>query len=238
MTSALSPRREKTGCGVAAIFRVPTIPGPQASKRLAQKPARAAVYLSRAIEPKGGREPSARKPAWRRFNPFATLWNDRHLPERTATIDVNLPLQIAALDASIGREARLQRSPRKGPGSGRKPSFNCEPEIGFSTRSGSASGDALNQLAQSGVNYPAFFSSWPPPTPSDFTRAICSKRRSVSSTPNDHELDRCIAAEIPAVASCAPHTVDVEKAACSARKMHAGKGLAGVRRHRQARVLR
>jgi hypothetical protein len=67
--------------------------GPSGVKK-AQKPARAAVYLSRAIEPKGGREPSARKPAWRRFNPFATLWNDRHLPERTATIDVKRTLSI------------------------------------------------------------------------------------------------------------------------------------------------
>jgi len=30
-------------------------------------------------------------------------------------VDVNLPLQIATLDASIGRRADLQGSPREGP---------------------------------------------------------------------------------------------------------------------------
>ena len=85
---------------------------------------------------------------------------------------------------------------------------------------------------------PVVFSSWPPPMPSDFRRAICSKRRSVSSAPNDLELDRCVAAEIPSIASRAAPTVDEEKAARSGRKMHAGKGLAVLRRHRSARLLR
>jgi hypothetical protein len=52
-----------------------------------------------------------------------------------ARIDANLPLQIAALDASIGRKARLHASPREGPESGRKPALQCEPEIGFNTLS-------------------------------------------------------------------------------------------------------
>ena len=30
-------------------------------------------------------------------------------------VDVNLPLQIATLDASIGRKARLERPPQEGP---------------------------------------------------------------------------------------------------------------------------
>ena len=33
----------------------------------------------------------------------------------TSQIDVNLPLQIAALDASIGRIAPLREPPREGP---------------------------------------------------------------------------------------------------------------------------
>ena len=65
---------------------------------------------------------------------------------------------------------------------------------------------------------PVVFSSWPPPMPSDFRRAICSKRRSVSSAPNDLELDRCIAAEIPSIASRAAPTVDEEKAAALAER--------------------
>ena len=51
--------------------------------------------------------------------------------QRTAGVDVNLPFQIAALDASIGRIARLRGSPREGPESGRKPSFRCVCEIAF-----------------------------------------------------------------------------------------------------------
>ena len=34
------------------------------------------------------------------------------------------------MNASIGRRARLQGSPREGPESVRKPSLHCEPEIG------------------------------------------------------------------------------------------------------------
>jgi hypothetical protein len=39
---------------------------------------------------------------------------------------VNLPLQIATLDASIGREARLRASPREGPECAPKPPFDYE----------------------------------------------------------------------------------------------------------------
>jgi hypothetical protein len=45
--------------------------------------------------------------------------------QRPAGVDVKLPLQIAALDASIGRKARLQESARKGPESAPKPPFHC-----------------------------------------------------------------------------------------------------------------
>jgi len=40
------------------------------------------------------------------------------------------PLHVR-VDASVGREARVQRSPREGPESGRKPAFQREPEMGF-----------------------------------------------------------------------------------------------------------
>ena len=49
----------------------------------------------------------------------------------TAAICANLPLQIAALDASIGRKAPLQESPRQRPESAPKPPFDCEREIAF-----------------------------------------------------------------------------------------------------------
>lgn len=49
-----------------------------------------------------------------------------------------------------GRIARLPGSPREGPESAQKPSFHCEREIDFTARSGSASGDALNQRALGG----------------------------------------------------------------------------------------
>src|SRR5271165_701118 len=39
---------------------------------------------------------------------------------RTAGADVLLPFKIASMDASIGRKARRQGSPREGPESGRK----------------------------------------------------------------------------------------------------------------------
>jgi hypothetical protein len=44
--------------------------------------------------------------------------------EGTSRIDVKHPLRIAALDASIGRKARLHGSPREGPESGGKPAFH------------------------------------------------------------------------------------------------------------------
>jgi hypothetical protein len=43
--------------------------------------------------------------------------------QATSCFDVNLPFQIAALDA-LGGKARLQGLPRKGPQSGRNPSFH------------------------------------------------------------------------------------------------------------------
>jgi hypothetical protein len=46
-------------------------------------------------------------------------------------VDVKLPLQIAALDASVGREARLRGSPRQGSECAPKPPFLREREIGF-----------------------------------------------------------------------------------------------------------
>jgi hypothetical protein len=48
--------------------------------------------------------------------------------------DVKHPLRIAALDASIGRRARLEESPREGPECAPKPAFHCEREIGFTGR--------------------------------------------------------------------------------------------------------
>src|SRR5580700_4845933 len=56
---------------------------------------------------------------------------ERELTQWTAGIDVNLPLQIATLDASIGRRPGLQGSPREGPESAPKPPFHCEREVGF-----------------------------------------------------------------------------------------------------------
>ena len=47
-------------------------------------------------------------------------------------VDVKHPLRIAALDASVGRRARLPGSRREGPESAPKASFRCEREIGFS----------------------------------------------------------------------------------------------------------
>jgi hypothetical protein len=44
--------------------------------------------------------------------------------DRMARIDANLPLQIAALDASIGRLGTLQGLPREGPESAPKPAFH------------------------------------------------------------------------------------------------------------------
>ena len=41
-------------------------------------------------------------------------------------IDVKHPLRIVALDASIGRIASLQGSPKKGPESAPKPLFRCD----------------------------------------------------------------------------------------------------------------
>ena len=55
--------------------------------------------------------------------------------KETAGVDVNLPLQIATLDASIGRKVRLQGSPREGPEVRAKAAVHCEREIGFSARS-------------------------------------------------------------------------------------------------------
>jgi hypothetical protein len=46
--------------------------------------------------------------------------------EATAGVDVNLPLLIAALDASIGRNARLQASPGESPLPRKSLSFQCE----------------------------------------------------------------------------------------------------------------
>src|ERR1700722_20397577 len=57
---------------IAAIFRVPTIPGPQASKRLAQKPARAAVYLSERLSRWEAATAQLLNIAFGRFDPFAT----------------------------------------------------------------------------------------------------------------------------------------------------------------------
>ena len=51
--------------------------------------------------------------------------------EATSRADVKHPLRIAALDASIGRKARLQRPPRERPQSAPKPTFYCDREIGF-----------------------------------------------------------------------------------------------------------
>jgi hypothetical protein len=45
--------------------------------------------------------------------------------------DVERTQQIAALDIAVGREARLQKSPRGGRECVRKPPFDCEREIGF-----------------------------------------------------------------------------------------------------------
>jgi len=53
-------------------------------------------------------------------------------------VDVEHPLRIAALDASIGREAGLQGWPREGPESAPKPSVHCEREVGFTALSGSS----------------------------------------------------------------------------------------------------
>jgi hypothetical protein len=50
--------------------------------------------------------------------------------------DVKLPLQIAVLDASIGRISHLQGPPREGPESARYPSFHCEREIALSGHHG------------------------------------------------------------------------------------------------------
>ena len=46
-------------------------------------------------------------------------------------VDVNLPLQIVTLDASIGRIARLRGAPREGPKCVPKPPFGCECKIDF-----------------------------------------------------------------------------------------------------------
>jgi hypothetical protein len=46
-------------------------------------------------------------------------------------VDVNLPLQIAALDASTGREAALRAPPREELQSAPKLPFHCERELGF-----------------------------------------------------------------------------------------------------------
>jgi hypothetical protein len=51
-------------------------------------------------------------------------------------IDVNLPLQTAALGASVGLISDLQGSPREGPESARYPSFHCEREITLSGHHG------------------------------------------------------------------------------------------------------
>jgi hypothetical protein len=46
----------------------------------------------------------------------------------TVGVDVNRALRIAAADVAFGRKARLRESPRKGPESAPKPSFDCERE--------------------------------------------------------------------------------------------------------------
>ena len=53
--------------------------------------------------------------------------------QRTAAscADRTAGAETPTVDASIGREARVQRSPREGPESGRKPAFQREPEIEF-----------------------------------------------------------------------------------------------------------
>jgi hypothetical protein len=51
--------------------------------------------------------------------------------QQTAAVDVNLPLQIATLDASIGRKPRLQGSRREGPECAPLQSFDWERETGF-----------------------------------------------------------------------------------------------------------
>ena len=51
--------------------------------------------------------------------------------QRTAGVDVKHPLRIAALDASIGRKARLQEWSREGPDSDRKQTLYCERALGF-----------------------------------------------------------------------------------------------------------
>ena len=59
-----------------------------------------------------------------------SLTPPRHTPTlRIPAAGVDVP--TATLDASSGREARVQRSPREGPESGRKPAFQREPERGF-----------------------------------------------------------------------------------------------------------
>ena len=56
----------------------------------------------------------------------------------TDGVDVKEPLQIAALNASIGRIARLRGSAPEGPECARKPPFRTECEIGFTVRSRSS----------------------------------------------------------------------------------------------------
>jgi hypothetical protein len=58
--------------------------------------------------------------------------------QRTARVDVNLPLQIAALDASNGRIAGLRGQPFVGPVSARKRAFTLSEAGRPSTRSGHA----------------------------------------------------------------------------------------------------
>jgi hypothetical protein len=57
---------------------------------------------------------------------------------------------MATRNFPFRREPRLEGSPREGLVSARKPSFHCEREIDSPARSGSASGDALNQRALGG----------------------------------------------------------------------------------------
>ena len=58
--------------------------------------------------------------------------------EARSQIDLNLPLQIAAFDASNGRIARLHGTPWEGPECAPKPPFRIEREIGFTVHSRSS----------------------------------------------------------------------------------------------------
>src|SRR5438270_10944431 len=44
--------------------------------------------------------------------------------------------RVTTPTGGCGWRARLQGSPREGPESGRKPSFHCEPEVGFTALTG------------------------------------------------------------------------------------------------------